>query len=40
VPVLYLAAVLAATVGAIAVVSAGTVRAIRRRPVVQALREL
>ncbi len=40
VPVLYLGGVLVASVGAIGVASAGTVRAIRRRPVVEALREL
>ncbi len=40
VPALYLGGVLVASVGAIAVASVGTVRAIRRRPMVQALREL
>lgn len=40
VPALYLGGVLVASVGAIAVASVGTVRAIRRRPVVQTLREL
>jgi len=40
IPSLYLGGVLVASVGAIAIASAGAVRAIRRRPVVQALREL
>ncbi|MCW2997187.1 MAG: hypothetical protein JWN65_736 [Solirubrobacterales bacterium] len=40
IPALYLGGVLVASVGAIVAVSAGTVRAVRRRPVVEALREL